>query len=57
MAVNGCMGLAQDERHLRRVYERRPVEGVEQLSVGQGHSSSVAKERYSGQQAFVSGSR
>ena len=40
-AVDGGVGLTQDERQLRRVDEGRPAESVEHLSFGQGHSSSV----------------
>ena len=36
-AVDGRMGLAQDARQLRRVDERHPAEGVEQLSFGECH--------------------
>ena len=31
-SVDGRVGLAQDARQLRRVDERRPAEGIEQLS-------------------------
>ena len=39
--VDGRVGLAQDTCQLRRVDERRPAEGVEQLLVGEDHSTSV----------------
>ena len=43
-SVDRGVGLAEDARQLRRVDERHPAEGVEQLSVGECHVSSVAKE-------------
>ena len=40
-SVDGGVRLAQDERQLRRLDERRPAEGVEQLSVAvQGEAVS-----------------
>ena len=39
-------GLAQDACQLRGVDERRPAEGVEQLSVGDRHVLSVAALHY-----------
>ena len=36
-SVNGRVRLAQDACQLRRVDERRPAEGVEQLSFGDCH--------------------
>ena len=54
MAVDGRVGLAQDERQLRRFDQRRPAEGVEQMSVGERHASSVAKEGRVGQPSHVS---
>lgn len=49
MAVDGRVRFLQDERQLHRVDERHPAEGVEQLSVGKGHSPSVTIERPGGQ--------
>ena len=44
-AVDGRVGLAKDERQLRRFDEGHPGEGVEQVLVGEGHKLSVAIER------------
>ena len=52
-AVDGGVGLTQDERQLRRVDEGRPAESVEHLSFGQGHSSSVGIEQPGGQPSRV----
>ena len=38
--VDRGVGLADNERQLRRIDEGRPAEGVEQLSVGEGHVSA-----------------
>ena len=51
-SVDGRVRLAQDARQFRRVDERHPAEGVEEverLSVGEGHISSVVKEGRGGQ--------
>ena len=47
-AVNRRVRLPQDERQFRRVAERRPAEGVEQLLVWQSHMFSVAREGWRG---------
>ena len=47
--VDGRVGLAEKERQLRRVDERHPAEGVEQLSFRGRHVSIVGKKRQSGQ--------
>ena len=52
-AVDGRVRLAQDNRQLCRFDKRHPAEGVEQLSVGKGHVSSVATERPGGQPPCV----
>ena len=41
--VDRRVRLAEDARQFRRVDERHPAKGVEQLSVGEGHISSVAE--------------
>ena len=51
MAVDSRVRLAQDARQLRRVDERHPAEGVEQLSVGCNHNTSLAIEHPGGQPA------
>ena len=43
-SVNRRVGLAEDVRQFRRIGERHPAEGVEQLSFGDGHVSSVAMD-------------
>ena len=48
-AVNRGVRRAENERQFRRIDERRPAEGVEQLSVRDGHVLSVAKESSDGQ--------
>ena len=48
-AVDRGVGLAENERQLRRIDEGRPAEGVEQLSFGDRHSTSVAIECPGGQ--------
>ena len=55
-AVDRGVRLAQDERQLRRFDERHPGQGVEQLSVGESHGTSVAKKRPGGQSPSDSGS-
>ena len=52
--VNRGVGLAQNTRQIRRIDERRPAEGVKQLSVGEGHVSSVTIECPGGQASCVS---
>ena len=52
-AVGRSVRLAENERHLRRIDEGRPAEGVEQLSVEEGHVSSVTIERPGGQPSCV----
>ena len=42
-AVDRGVRLTQDACQLRRVDERRPAEGVEQLSFGDCHTLSVAE--------------
>ena len=42
-AVDGGVRLTEDERQLRRIDERRPAEGVEQLPVGDCHVLSVSE--------------
>ena len=54
-AVDRGVGLAEDARQFRRIDERHPAEGVEQLSFGEGHSPSVAKSGRSGQPSRGSG--
>ena len=39
--MNRRVGLPEDARQLRRSDERRPAEGVEQVSVGEGHVSRL----------------
>ena len=41
--VDRGVGLAENERQLRRIDEGRPAEGVEQLSFGEGHVSNSSK--------------
>ena len=41
-SVDRGVRLAEDERQLRRIDERRPAEGGKQLSIGECHTSSVA---------------
>ena len=48
-AVDRRVRLAEDARQLRRIDERRPAEGVEQLSIGETHTASVAIDRHGGQ--------
>ena len=55
-SVNRGVRLAQDERHLSRVNERRPAEGIEQLSFGDRHVLRVAIERPGGQPSSGSAS-
>ena len=43
-AVDRGVRLAENERQFRRIYERRPAEQVEQLSVGDGHVSSLPEQ-------------
>ena len=42
-AVDGRVRLAENGRQLRRINERCPAEGVEQLSFGEGHGSGLPK--------------
>ena len=49
--MNGRVRLAENESQFRRIDERRPAEGVEQLSFGEGHVSSVAKKGCRGKHA------
>ena len=53
-AVDGRVRLAENERQLRRIDEGRPAEGVEQLSFGDRHVLSVAKESPDGHPSRVS---
>ena len=48
-SVDSGVRLAKDARQLRRVDKRRPAEGVEQLSFGDCHASSVTIECLGGQ--------
>ena len=41
MAVDGRLGMAKDGGQLHQVDERHPVEGVEEMSFGTGHKSSL----------------
>ena len=43
--VDRGVGLAENERQLRRIDERRPAEGVEQLSFGGRHVLSLRSQR------------
>ena len=51
--MDGSVRLAENACQLRRVDEGRPAEGVEQLSFGEGHVSSVTIERPGGQPPCV----
>ena len=43
-SVNRGVRLAENERQFRRIDERHPAEEVENLSIGDCHTMSVAKE-------------
>ena len=51
-SVNRRVGLAEDARQLRRVDKRHPAEGVEQLSIREGHVSRLPD--WAGWSAMVS---
>ena len=54
VSVDRGVGLAENERQLRRVDEGRPAEGVEQLPVIQRHEPRVAKSGRGGQPLRIS---
>ena len=53
-SVDRGVRLTENECQLRRIDERRPADGVEQLSVREGHKLRVAKESPDGQPSRVS---